>query len=408
MAKLIVLLLSLTASGKAKGVEGKSGEFFRNARRSGLWPDAEAASRSAISKARKKLPADVLENLLHKAVNLAYEAWPESPEFHWHGMLVAAMDLSKFTMPATKEIRDEFDPNSGLEHSGKGHYPQCNVCTLYDVFRRFPIARVIASVHESERDLAIKLLPFVRPKSMLIFDRGYPSYEFLLNLLTDFSGHFLIRCPSRSTFPAVEAFVASGRLEDVIFIDPSLGFTQRVSVEERKSLRPIRVRAIRLVSPTGVVSVLLTNLFDRDEFPMQQMIDLYWRRWEIETAYRHDKQTLEIQEFHGRTCNSIRQELYAAAIMTVIARTLMMVSQAVFEDSHEPQFKNAIMSLASDAAVLAADDPERAVAVFEELLQEIYRVPYYRPKRPRPSQQRVTKRPLNKWALSKAKVVHHP
>lgn len=91
--------------------------------------------------------------------------------------------------------------------------------------------------------------------------------------------------------------------------------------------------------------------------------------------------------------------------MTVIARTLMIVSQAVFEDSHEPQFKNAIMTLAADAAVLAADDPERAVAIFEEILQEISRVRYYRPKRARPSQPRVTKRPLNKWALSKAKAV---
>jgi hypothetical protein len=176
-----------------------------------------------------------------------------------------------------------------------------------------------------------------------------------------------------------------------------------VPAKERKHLKPLRIRAIRLVSPTGEVSVLLTDLYDRDEFPMQEIIDLYWKRWEIETGYRHEKETLGPQEFNAKTGNGIRQELFAAAIMTVIARPLMVVPQAVFEDTHGPQFKNAIMTIAAEAAVLVTDDPERAVAIFEETLQEISRVRYYPPKGGRPSQPRVTKRPLNKWALSKAK-----
>src|SRR5512143_957040 len=39
---LFIFLLSLTASGKRQGVDGKAGAFFRHARRSGLWPEAEA------------------------------------------------------------------------------------------------------------------------------------------------------------------------------------------------------------------------------------------------------------------------------------------------------------------------------------------------------------------------------
>lgn len=215
----------------------------------------------------------------------------------WRGLNAAAMDVSKYRMPATKEIREEFDPHSGLEHPGKGHYPQSNVCTLYDVFRCIPIAKVVASVHVPERELAMRLLPFVRPGTVLIFDRGYPSYEFLLKLLTDFPGYFLVRYPARSTFPAVEAFIASGKDQDEIFIDPSVSFSRQVPAAVRKNLKPIRVRPIRLVSPTGVVSVLLTNLYDPDEFPMQEIIDLYWKRREIETGYRDEKEPLEIQEF---------------------------------------------------------------------------------------------------------------
>lgn len=69
----------------------------------------------------------------------------------------------------------------------------------------------------------------------------------------------------------------------------------------------------------------------------------------------------------------------------------------------EPQFKNAIMTLATEAAVLTADDPEQAIEIFQSILQEIYRVKYYRPKRPRPSQPRVTKRSLNLCVFKKIK-----
>ncbi len=56
------------------------------------------------------------------------------------------------------------------------------------------------------------------------------------------------------------------------------------------------------------------------------MVELYFRRWAIEDRYRTGKVALEIEKFHGRTSNSIRQELFALAIMSVIARTLMVLA----------------------------------------------------------------------------------
>lgn len=139
----------MVASGKAKGVEVKSGEFFRAAKRSGLWPEAEAAHHSALTKARKKVPWHVLRDILNDAVKLAYKLWPQDPRFTWHGASVFAFDGSKYDLPATAEIRKAFDPKSGLQYSGKGHYPQCLVTTAYDVFRRLPIARTVVPANSS-------------------------------------------------------------------------------------------------------------------------------------------------------------------------------------------------------------------------------------------------------------------
>lgn len=401
--KLISFILSLVASGKAKGVEIKSGEFFRNAERSGLWPDARAVHRSTVSKARSKVHWSVFQDIHNDAVKLAYECQPENPDFLWHGMSVFGIDGSKYTLPATEEIRQEFDPKSGLQYPGKGHYPQCLVSTAYDVFRRFPIARTVVPANSSEREQVKLLLPLIPLLSVLLFDRGYPSYELIRYLLKKHSGYFIFRCPAQSTFSAVQAFIKSGKEEDEICIDPSSNYINKLPKKDRKKLEAIKLRIVKLVSPGGTVSVLLTNLYEKDKFSRAEIVFLYFRRWETETHYRDEKTVLEIQKFHGKTSNSIRQELFAVMIVEVIARTLMVLSQIPDAEPRESQFKNAVMTVASETAVLAADDPDRAIQIFQDILKEIRRVKYYRPKTPRPSQPRVTKRSENKWGHSKTR-----
>ena len=61
-------------------------------------------------KARKKLSWRVFDSLLKDAVQLAYKVWPDSPEYTWHGMTAIAFDGSKYNLPASREIRETFDP----------------------------------------------------------------------------------------------------------------------------------------------------------------------------------------------------------------------------------------------------------------------------------------------------------
>ncbi len=382
----------------------KSGEFFKTARRSGLWPEAEAVHRSAVTRARKKVSWTVFRDILKDAVALAYKLWPRDPSYLWHGMTVIAIDGSKDDLPATEENRKEFDPQSGLDHEGRGHYPQCLVSTAYDVFRRLPVARTVVSIHGSERDEALELVASIPPGAVLLFDRGYPSYHVICSLRDHYKGYFLFRCPAECTFPAVEEFVRSGRQEGYILLHPSNSFLQGLSRRQRKKAKVIQMRIIRLVSPDGTVSVLLTNLLNQSSFAREEIVTLYFRRWEVESYYRDEKVVLEVEDFHGKSPNSIRQELYAVTIMSVIARTLMVVTSQVHGPSAaEFQFKNAIMTLAAEAAILAPDDPEKAVEIFSEILAAISRVKYYRPKSPRASRPRVTKRPPNKWCSGRRK-----
>ena len=321
-------------------------------------------------------------------------------------MSVFGIDGSKFSLPATEEIRREFDPDSGLDNPGKGHYPQCLVSTAYDVFERIPVARCIAAYATSERDEAKLLLPHIPGGGVTLFDRGYPSYEFLLTLLAQYHGFFVLRCPAESTFPAVEKFVRGGKAEALLNIHPSQTYLHGLRAEQRRLARPVQVRAIRMVSPDGVLSVLLTSMIDVRKFPRRDIIDLYFERYRIEEYYRHEKVTIDIETFHSRSPNGIRQELFAAAIVSTIAGTLIgLTGESQPTSRVGPQFKNVVFALAREAVVLTPQDPQAALSIFKELIRQVARVKYYRRAGKRPPQPRICKKPPNKWCLVRGKTL---
>jgi hypothetical protein len=131
-------------------------------------------------------------------------------------------------------------------------------------------------VSSSERDEALKLIPLAPKNSVLMFDRGYPSYEMILSAKSNYKGNFIFRCPAKSTFPAVDQFIKSGENDGIIFITHSNKYKNKVVKGQRKKLMAIKLRIIKLISPDGTVSVLLTNLFDT--IPTGQISALYFRR----------------------------------------------------------------------------------------------------------------------------------
>ncbi|MFV1969012.1 MAG: IS4 family transposase [Pirellulaceae bacterium] len=438
--RLVVFILHIV-SGDTKGIDIKSGLLFKTARHNGLWHNAQPATRSAVTKARKKLHWKVFESVFRSVVDLALRHWPTDAKYLWHGMSVFAIDGSKFTLPASAEIRAYFDPDSGLQNVGKGHYPQALVSTAFDVLRRIPVARTVMPSNTSERKEAVAMLasmPRTCHHGVVLFDRGYPSYELILYLKENYAGHFLFRCPASSTFPAVVRFWASGADDGIIEIAPSDTCRSKLSIAARRELSSLTVRVVRVILPNGEPAVYLTDLLDSATFSCEEIANLYRRRWEVETHYRDEKVHLDIETFHTRGVNGIHQELFAVAIMAVIARTLMALSMEIAFDRElesdmkmstdmkpaagegdsvatvpassttsrgtrsEPQFKNAIMALGQDVAMLVADDPARALERFTELLEQIGKVKYYRPKNRRPSAPRVTKRNTNKWIKGRA------
>lgn len=404
-SKMILSILYLVGNGKTEGVDIELGQFFQNAKRSQLWSANQAASRSAFSKARTKIDPEVFQSIHQKAYQTTMDLWQDRPGDTWKGYSVFAIDGSKFTLPASDQIRETFDPNSGYDDSGKGHYPQCLVSTLYDVFRRIPVARTIAPIQASERDEALKLIASLPEHGLCLFDRGYPSYQFLRTNMIDYSHRFLMRCPASNTFPAVIKFIESGKAEATVTITPSKKALEKTPLQMRSTLPTLTVRVVRLDNSQEGPSVLITNLMDTQVYSRQDIIDLYYKRWKVESYYLEEKIVLDVEVFHSRTPEGIMQELFAAMIITVIARGIAAFCESVYNlEPQQVQAKNAVIVLANDAALLVPEHPEKALDIFLEMLAMMKRVFYYKPKNPRPSQPRVTKRARNKWIKCRSKL----
>ena len=100
--------------------------------------------------------------------------------------------------------------------------------------------------------------------SIILFDRGYPAFDLLETLTHEFSGYFLMRGPASNTFREIEDFVQSGKTDAVILLRPSKKYLESLpsSLRRLKCDATIRLRAIRMESPDGTLSVLLTDLLD--------------------------------------------------------------------------------------------------------------------------------------------------
>ena len=392
---LIAFCLSHIGNTGSSGISIAIGRFIKNATRSSLCSALSSVDKSSVSRARAKLSWKAFECLLTKAVKMAYTLWDDKPWHTWRGLSVFAIDGSKFRLPSSDILHEEFDPLKIKLWKSKGHYPHCLVTTAYDIFRRFPVGRAITRVNNSERKEAISLLPLIPKGGVVMFDRGYPSYELLKSMFEQYGdGYFVMRCNARSTFNAVSQFVKSNKSQGTIQISASEKFIKR---NPHKSRETLSIRAIRLESPDGTVSTILTNL-EKNRFSASEIKDLYYRRWEIENYYRDEKVSFELEKFHSKSPNGIKQELYCAAIISVIARFLMMASDHGREGGRiEPQFKNAVITVIDDISIFISSRPRNALKILQEMIGLIKNVKHYRPPKKRPSPPRISKHPVNRW-----------
>ena len=264
---------------------------------------------------RKRLNPEIFPYLNRRYLMDFYHS--EEPKL-WKGYLLAAVDGSKAEVPNSKENRETFG-NSGNQHSKTGQV-RALVSGIYDILNHFYLDIEIEHISVSEIELAKRNLKHlreleIRQPVLAVFDRGYPSIEFI-DFLEMEGIHYLIRLSSndykaeRGRMQSEDGKVilkhSSARLQKIRQKHP-----ERYERMKRKGETTVRVSKSTL--PSGNELVLMTNL--PDTIAAEELADLYYQRWEIEKKYHTLKNKMKFESVTGKASVYVYQDFWSQVLV---------------------------------------------------------------------------------------------
>lgn len=268
----------------------------------------ENFTKSAFVQKRRKINPKVFKYLTTVISDNFYIEGNEDAKFLF-GFRILAVDGSKLTLPFTKELKEDFGETKNQHET---QVVQALSSVLYDVLNHIALDAVLENVNSSERELALKHKSHWKKNDLIIYDRGYPSYDFV-NEHIDAGIDCLIRVRKNQN-TVVSTFITSKKRTSIVDILPhqQLDFTGKKY--DKKTA--IRVRLIRVDLPSGETEVLMTTLLDSQIYPASIFKELYFLRWGIETYYDELKNKLKVEFFTGYSKNTIMQDFFCAIFIS--------------------------------------------------------------------------------------------
>lgn len=267
-------------------------------------------SKSAFVQARRKIKPEVFKYLNAKLVGEFYTD-NNGVKTKFSGKRILAVDGSRLTLPKTKELEELYGKST---NQTKSYVIQAKACVLYDVLNKIAVEGILSPVDVDERIQAKMLLGSCNENDIIIYDRGFSSFEFMYEHFQR-NLDFIIRMSVKLTH-VVKDFVARGKASQIVEMYPPKNANLKGKNYDKSTC--IKVRLIRIKLPNGEIEVLATSLTDEKKYKNEIFNSLYFERWKIETYYDELKNKLKVEYFSGYSNQSILQDFYAALLVSNI------------------------------------------------------------------------------------------
>lgn len=270
--------------------------------------NARSFTSSAFIQNRKKIDSAVFSHLSNVIIENFYTTDNETANY-LNGIRILAVDSTKLTLPYTAELKKRYGV---MKNQSKVEVVQARASVLYDVLNGLVLDAALDGLNKGERELALSHNQKWKKKDLIIYDRGYPSYDFIhehVKLRAD----CLIRV-TIANFSFATTFVAGGKKSVVTEIYPSESHSLKDKDYDKNT--PLKVRLLRVDLPGGEVEVLITTLLDSIIYPAKLFKKLYFMRWGVETFYDELKNKLKVEHFTGYSQVSILQDFYCAIFIS--------------------------------------------------------------------------------------------
>jgi transposase len=257
---------------------------------------ATPAKRSTLSDANRLRPAEVFAELLNAMMAQA------------HRGLRRALADTTYLIDSTSLRLDE--------RSAKWARFSAGVCgaklhVIYDPDADQPIYAAVSAANVNDITAA-QQMP-IEPGATYVFDLGYYDYRWWASL--DEAGCRIVTRFKKSTPLTVTKELAVPA--DGAILSDRIGFLPQRQKHNRANPMANAVREVCVMTDTGKRLRILSNDLDA---PVQEIAELYKRRWAIEMFFRWIKQTLKIVRFVGTSLNAVRIQIAVALIVFLLLR----------------------------------------------------------------------------------------
>ncbi len=380
-------------------------QVFKHARR--LRFGEKTPHRSSLCLARQRLGIAPVRHLFKQIAHPL--ARPETPGAFYRGLRLVGLDGTIYDVPDSDANAAAFSRSSAGPR-GEGAFPQVRKLSLVELGTHAELAFVVRSCSHGEQSMVGGLLGQLTAEMLLLWDRGFFSYD-LWKEVTSRDVKILARVKSGLILQPIQNLADGSYLAKIY----------PTAYDHQKDRDGILVRVIRytLDDPQrkghGEVHVLITNFFDENQYPAEELIILYHERWEHELVYDEQKthqdprRATKPAHLRSETPSGVIQEIYALSLGHFVTRALMFEAAAtVGLDPDRLSFLGCFQILKCRLPECNSSTPEALEQWYRGVLWEMQMKRTDDEVRRNRINPRVIKRKMSKWKKKRAEHRHLP
>jgi hypothetical protein len=325
-------------------------------------------SSGSVSKARGRLPLELWARLfawLSERCQALSAPWAS-----WRGHRVVLLDGTCVSMPDEPALHAEFGT------SRDARYPLARIVTAALAHTATILSYAMGRYDDGENALAGPVLDGLRPNDLIVADRLFAGAALYVGYLRR-GLQFVTRMHQRVKVSGLRCLECFGPGDFVTELTIPPPYRKRdASLPKRVTVRLIS--AIVRIRGKREVLWLATSLLDAERYPASEIVELYARRWRIETLFRELKVTLKADVLRSLTPDGVRKELAARMLALNAVRVIML--EAATEHGADPlriSFVHAVRAVVVFAPAMATAPGWKLPDIYAAMLAEIaaHRIP---------------------------------
>ena len=336
----------------------------------GVAPEA-APSASAWCQARSRLPAGLLTRLFQRSVGRLLRL-----AGHRHlvfGRPLYVVDGSTVSMPDEPGLVKAFG-YANTKH-GPSRFPVARFAIILLAGVEAVCAYRLDSYRTAEDTQFHRMWDALPPGCICLADRHFCSFYNLAKLIRRRVDVLTRLHQRRNPGRLIERGRCLGPGEWIVTLDLAQQLRRRYN--DPTLPKVLRVRLIRVTFRRGRRRRrlwLVTTLLDPRRYPRRVLIDLYRRRWGIETRYATLKTTLRLNVLRSLSLVGVRYEVAATILAHNLVWTLLhQAAQTTDTPADRISFADAVKTVLAFSTALRQASPARRGRLYDAMLRQIAR-----------------------------------